>query len=67
MRFDFVFFSFFPFKFMYVDQAWERVIGYSAMDVMGKASHDFFSCSKCPMIEAISLNVKEVGYGTHIG
>jgi hypothetical protein len=45
---------------MFVDATWERVMGYAANDVMGKATHDFFSCTSCALIEAISLNIKEV-------
>jgi hypothetical protein len=47
-------------QFMFVDATWERVMGYAAHDVMGKATHDFFSCTSCALIEAISLNIKEV-------
>lgn len=47
-------------QFIYVDPAWECMMGYRAVDVMGKATHDFFTCTTCALIEAISLNIKEV-------
>lgn len=47
-------------QFIYVDPAWECMMGYRAVDVMGKATHDFFTCTTCALIEAISLNIKDV-------